>query len=76
MGIAETPELPIRGLILPFVIQQRSFAVKTPPIVPKANAKSPEKRMISVCGVRNRSAVAEDPILKPTRSVSMFNISV
>ena len=72
IGMADTPELPIKGFTFPPVILHNNFATKTPPTVPKLNATNPRKITISVVDVKKRSAVAEAPIETATNNVRIF----
>ena len=73
IGIAETPELPISGFTFPPLVLLSSFAIRTPPIVPKQKAANPKKTIKSVCGVKNLSAVAEAPMERATNRVKIFS---
>lgn len=73
MGMADTPELPIKGFTFPPVILHSSFATSIPPTVPKANATNPKQMIINVFIFKIRSAVAVAPIETPMSNVNTFN---
>ena len=74
IGTAETPAEPISGLILlsPFEKKFITLASSTPPAVPIAKAITPSTRMNSVRGLRNASAVAVAPTVRPRKMTTMF----
>ena len=48
------------------------FAKITPPAVSKTNAKSPRRRISSVCGARKASACIFEATVIPSKSVTRF----
>ena len=72
-GTADTPALPIRGLILLPSLQNRfiSFAQHTPPKVATTNDAAPRQKMMSESVVRNTSACVDAPTVRPSNIVTI-----
>ncbi len=73
MGTADTPALPISGLIFLFLGRMRlkSFTNSTPLLEAITKAMKPRKKMKIVCGVRNCEACVDAPTVMPRRMVTM-----
>ena len=65
IGTADTPADPISGLIFPFDSLDMIFPIRSPPVVPNANANTPIRIINNVLVLRNTSAVALLPTITP-----------
>ena len=69
---AETPALPIKGLILPCESLHISLPIRSPPIVANTNAIRPSRIIFIVDHVRNTSPNALLPTHTPRKIVTVF----
>lgn len=72
-GTAETPALPIKGLILLPSLRNKfiNFTNKIPPAVAMIKERAPNANIPKDCDVKNVVACVEAPTVKPIRIVTI-----